>query len=158
MADTHTHIYKHPCTRLISLAQTHIHLGARLSWALLRGFHYIHTQVSIYWRYSWCWQTYIHIRILTLDCLQKHTCTTWLLRTSMTLAETFSLHAGSVTHNLHTYFTSVGQVFLVEMIVLQTVLWDIWALSASFLFLIYFLATELHITIFRTVQEDQLFH
>ena len=34
----------------------------------------------------------------------------------------FPLHACCVTCNLHTYFTSVRRVFLVETVVLQTVL------------------------------------
>ena len=44
----------------------------------------------------------------------------------------------SLTHmqlyiNLHTYFTSVGRAFLVETVVLQIVLWDIWVWSTRFL-------------------------
>ena len=45
----------------------------------------------------------------------------------------FLLHACGVTRNWRTYFISVRRVFLVETVVLQTVLWDTRAWSARFL-------------------------
>ena len=50
-----------------------------------------------------------------------------------TLTGLYPSHAFSVTGSLRTYFTSVRRVFLVETVVLQTVLWDIRAWSARFL-------------------------
>ena len=50
-----------------------------------------------------------------------------------TLTGEFPLHACSVTWNLRTCFASVGRVFLVETVVMQTVLWDIRAWSVHFL-------------------------
>ena len=62
----------------------------------------------------------------TLDCLHKH-------NFFFTFVEEFLLHARGVTRNWCIYFTSVWRVFLVETVILQTVLWDIWAWSARFL-------------------------
>ena len=52
---------------------------------------------------------------------------------SSTFTEVFLIHACGVTRNWRTYFISVRRVFLVERVVLQTVLWDIRAWSARFL-------------------------
>ena len=49
---------------------------------------------------------------------------------SLTFTGAFPLHACGVTRNWRTYFISGRRVFLVETIVLQTVLWDIRAWSA----------------------------
>ena len=52
---------------------------------------------------------------------------------SSTFTEAFLFHACGVTRNWRTYFISVRRVFLVETVVLQTVLWNIRAWSARFL-------------------------
>ena len=52
---------------------------------------------------------------------------------SLTFTGAFPLHACGVTRNWRTYFISVRLVFLVETVVLQTVLCDIRAWSARFL-------------------------
>ena len=54
-------------------------------------------------------------------------------RSFFSLTGASPLHECSVTLDLRTYFTSVEWVFLVETIVLQSVLWDIRAWSARFL-------------------------
>ena len=61
-------------------------------------------------------QTHMHPLIPTLDCLHKHTLLSHGYR-SVSL-----LYACSVTRNLQTYYTRVGRDFLVETVVLQTVL------------------------------------
>ena len=70
--------------------------------------------------------TYTPIPMPTLDCLHKHL---FLLHAYRSV---FS-QACSDTHNLHTYFTSMRRVCLVETSVLQTVRWDIRPWSARFL-------------------------
>ena len=69
--------------------------------------------------------TYTPIPMPTLDCLHK----TYFF----TFTGAFFWHACGDTRNLRTYITSERRVFLVETVVLQTVLWDIRAWSARFL-------------------------
>ena len=69
--------------------------------------------------------------------MMTHTCTRLvaLQNTYFTFTFTgaFRLHACGVKRNWRTYFISVRRVFLVEIVVLQTVLWDIRAWIARFL-------------------------
>ena len=83
-----------------------------------------HTHVAVYWRFGWWWHTYTPIH--------PHA---WLLAQTHFFTSTgaFLSHACGDIWNLRTYFTSVQRVFLVEMVVLQAVLWDICAWSARFL-------------------------
>ena len=67
--------FKRPYPRLISRAQTHLHLGECLLIDFQERFHYMHTQVAVYLRFGWWWQAHIHTPIVTptLDCVHKHT-------------------------------------------------------------------------------------
>ena len=73
----------------------------------------------------------IHTPMPTLDCLHS----TYF---SFTFTGAFPLHTWGVTRNWRTCFASVRRVFLVETVVLQTVLWDIRAWSARFLVFVCF--------------------
>ena len=89
---------------------TSLHLVTRFFFQHFQErFHCMHTQVAVYWRCGWRWQTHIHTH-----CTNTHY--------SLTPTGVFLLHVYSVTRNLRTYFTSVRQVFLVETGVLQTIL------------------------------------
>ena len=102
------------CSPLISRAQAHIHLGVRLLLTLA-GSLPLHTQTTIYWRFGWWWHTHPYPRLIAST--NTHS--------SFTLTGAFPLHARRITRNLRTYFTSVGRLFLVKMVVWQAVLWDI---------------------------------
>ena len=66
MADTH------PYPPLISRGQTLINLWVRLFLALSEEFP-LHTQIAVYLRFGWLWQTHILTPIPTLDCFHKRT-------------------------------------------------------------------------------------
>ena len=119
MANTRTY------PRLILRTQTHIHLIAYLFLALPRAPLHTHTQVAVYLRFGWWWHTHPYP--------YWHLIARANTRSSFTLTVVFPLHACTVSRNLRTYFTMVGRVFLVETVVLQTVLWDIRACNTCFL-------------------------
>ena len=87
----------------------------------------VHTQVAVYWRFVWIRQTHPYPRLIA--CTNKYS--------SFTLTSAFLVHACIFTRNLRAYFSSVGRIFLVETVVLQTVLWDIQDWSARFLIWLY---------------------
>ena len=108
------------------IACTNTHLGTRLSYALPLA-HSLHTHTS-----SWLLKsgatmtpTYTHPYKSLIACTNVHL----EAHSSFTLSEVFTLHGCSITRDLRT----VGRVFLVESVVLQTVLWNIRAFSAHFL-------------------------
>ena len=126
---THIHTYKHPCPSLVSRAQTHIYLGARILLAL-SGLLPLHTQTSSYLLEIWSMMTdthtHTHTPMPTVDSLHKNTHSSFMLTGAFPL----------LARNLRTYFTSVGRVFFVETVVLQTVLLDIRAWSCRFLVIV----------------------
>ena len=76
-------------------------------------------------------QTHTHTSI---NCLHKKHIATPRCASSFAITGASALHTYRViTRNLCIYFISLGRVFLVEMIVLQTMLFDIRAWSACFL-------------------------
>ena len=82
------------------------------------------THTLVYWRFGW-WHTHTYL----YPCRRLIAC----INTSFfTFTGAFFSHACGDTRNLRTYFTSVRWVFLVETVVLQTVLWDIRAWSTRF--------------------------
>ena len=89
-----------------------------------------HTHTAVYWRFVCWWHTYTHSYPCLIALHSKYF--------SITFTWAFPLHACGVTRNWHTYFTSMRRIFLVETVVLQTVLWDIRAWSARFLVLFVF--------------------
>ena len=91
-----------------------------------------YTLVVVCWRFGWLW--YIHAHIYASLLAQTHVYL--VVHSSFTLAGAIPLRTWSITCNLRTYFTCLGRVFLVETVVLQTVLLDIWAWSARFLVMI----------------------
>ena len=118
MTDTHT-----PMPTLdLNCAQTHSHISGRFFYSSPR---------------SASWHTHASSCVLEICLMMTHTHThVWLLFTahfSFTFTGAFPLHACGVTRNWRTYFISVRRVFLIETVVLQTVLWDIRAWSARFL-------------------------
>ena len=127
--DRHTHTYTHPCLPLILCAHKHTHASRGTSFIALPGaLHDRHTSscvleicLVITLTYTHLYPTHVWLR-----------CTTYF---SFTFTGAFPLHACGVTRNWRTYFISVRLVFLVQTVVLQTVLWDIQAWSARFLVL-----------------------
>ena len=104
---------------------THTHTSrALLLQHFHQRFHYTHTQSS-------CMLETCLMMTHTYPCPRLIACTNTYF--SFTFTGAFSLHAIGVTCKWRTYFTSVRRVFLVETVVLQTVLWDIRAWSARFL-------------------------
>ena len=131
-----THTYTHPCLPLILHVHKHTHTSRGTSLIALPGALplHTHTQKQVCTGDLLDDGTHIqtHITLATLDCLHKHL---FLLH----VYRSIPLHTcGVTTLNWSTYFTSVQRVFLVETVVLQTVLWDILAWSARFLVLIFF--------------------
>ena len=127
---THTHIHAYPW----SCVRTNTHTSRGASFIALPGaLHDTHTHTH----------THTHTSSYELEiCLtMTHTYThsdprlVALQNTyfSSTFTEAFLFHACGVTRNWRTYFIRVRRVFLVETVVLQTVLWDIRAWSARFL-------------------------
>ena len=82
-----------------------------------------YTQVTVCRRVKMT-DTYTHPDSRLTACTNTHS--------SFTLTGAFPLHTCSITCNFCTYFTHVGRVFLVETVILQTVLLDIRAWSTSF--------------------------
>ena len=105
-----TDIYTCSYPSLILPAQTRIHIGARLYLAL-PGSLPLHTQTSNYLQEICLMMTYTHTH--------NHTHASQLAQTH-TLTGAFPLHARNSARSLHTYLTSVGRVFLVEIVVLET--------------------------------------
>ena len=116
----------HMYTLMLDLmgAWTHTHIWCVL-FTTFPGVLPLHTHTSSCRLEIWLMMTHTHAQA-------------WLLAQThfFTFTGGFPLHACGVTHNMRTYFTSVRWVFLVETVVLQTVLWDIRAWSASFLVII----------------------
>ena len=119
MTDTHSYL------RLISHAPTHIHLWARF-FSALPGVLPLHTHTS---------SCLLEIWLMISTHTHSHTHTALLAPTHIPfmITGTFPLYAYNVTRNLYTYFLSVWRVFLVETLILQTVLWDIFEWSARFI-------------------------
>ena len=107
--DTYTHSYPPGILR----AQTHIHLGARLFLAISRRASITYTTNS---NLSDDRYTFTH----PYSCPRLIACTN--THFSFTFTEAFPLHACSITSNFRSYFTVVGRVYLVETIILQTLL------------------------------------
>ena len=120
MTDTHTH------TPMNLRVYKHTHISGRFLYSTPRSASW-HTHTSSY-ELEICLtmtHTYTHSypRLVALQ-------NTYF---SSTFTEAFLVHACGVTRNWRTYFISVRRVFLVETVVLQTVLWDTRAWSARFL-------------------------
>ena len=113
------HIPTPMSTLYLTGAQTHTHLRAA-SNSTSRSASITHAHSCL-----------LEIRLMTYMYTHTHTHAWLFAQTHIT--GTFPLHACGVTRNLRTYFTSVRRVFLVETVVVQTVLWDIRAWSARFL-------------------------
>ena len=134
---TRTHTYTHPCLPLILRAHKHSHISGRFFYSTPRSTSW-HTHTHTHNTH-----THTHTSSYELEiCLaMTHTYTHSYPRLvalqntyfSSSFTEAFLLHACGVTRNWRTYFISVRPVFLVETVVLQTVLWDIRAWSARFL-------------------------
>ena len=110
-------------TLYLACAQTHSRISGRFFYSTPKSASW-HTHTSSYELEicSLIIHTYTHTypRLVAL----QNTCF------SFTFTGAFLLHACGVTRNWRTYFIIV---FLVETVVLQTVLWDIRAWSARFL-------------------------
>ena len=119
--DRHTHMLNLDLT----CAQTHTHSSGRFSYSTPR---------------SASWHTHTNSCILVICLMMTHPYPRLVALQntyfSFTFTGTFLLHACGVTRNWRTYFISVRRVFLVETVVLQTVLWDIRAWNARFLVVI----------------------
>ena len=138
----HIHTYASSCLLESGMKMTHdTHLypssiaytNTHTSLAHFREcFSYIHVQVVLYCWVGWRRQT--RIPVPTLDCLHKQTYTLWRVPLSY-IQERFPYAHAALHVTLHTYFTNVGRV-LIQIVVLQTVLWDIrgWIIR----FLVYF--------------------
>ena len=128
---THTHTHTHtPMPTLdLTFLQTHTHIwGVHLIGLPGTLPLHIHTKVAVYWRFGSWWHTHPY------SCPRLIACTNTYF--SYTFTGAFPLHVCGVTRNLRpylSYFISVRRVFLVEIVILQTVLWDIRAWSARFL-------------------------
>ena len=124
-----TDTYTHPCLPLILRARKHAHSLERFFYNTPR---------------SASWHTHTSSCVLEICLMMTHTYTHPCPRVialhntyfSSMFTGAFPLHACDVTRNWRTYFISVRRVFLVETVVLQTVLWDIRAWSARFLDLV----------------------
>ena len=124
--ETHSRIHTFAWSRV----HKRTYISGRASLKQFQERHYIHTQVAVYWRLGWWWQT--HTPMDMIDYLHKHTYVSRCV--SLTIfTGAFPLHSFSVTRNFRTYFTSVCPVVLVKPVVQQTVLWDIRAWSSRFL-------------------------
>ena len=103
MAETHTHTH----TLDLACTNTYTSRGAPLPGALP-----LHTQTCSYLLGIWFMMTDTHPYPRLIACTNTHS--------SFTITGAIPSHACSFTRNLRFYFTSVGQVFLVETVVLQT--------------------------------------
>ena len=123
---THTHIHTPMPTLDLMCTQTHSHISGCFFCSTSRSasFH-THTHTSSCVLEICLMMTYTHPypRLIALH-------NTYF---SFTFTGAIPLHACGVARNWHTYFISVWQFFLVETVVLRTVLWDIRAWSAHFL-------------------------
>ena len=117
----------HSCLPLILRVHEHTHIWCAHLQPFQECFDNTHTQVVIYWRFGWWWHTHTHL----YPCPRLIAFTNTYFFFKFTGA--FFSHACGDTRNFRTYFTSVRRVFLLETIVLQTVLWDIRAWGARFL-------------------------
>ena len=123
---THTHIHTPMPTLDLTCTQTHSHISGRFFY-------------STPWSASW--HTHTSSYELEIRLMMTHTYTHPYPRLvalqntyfSFTFTGAFLLHACCVTRNWRTYSISVRRAFLVETVVLQTVLWDIRAWSARLL-------------------------
>ena len=141
---THTHTYTHPCLPLILRAHKHSHILGRFFYSILRSTSWhTHTHTSSYELEICLTMTHSYPRLVALQ-------NTYF---SSTFTEAFLFHACGVTRNWHTYFISVQRAFLVETVVLQTVLWDIRAWSARFLVI-----SSCFVTVFHSIQSANLFY
>ena len=138
MPDTHT--YTHSCPPLILRVHEHTHICCApfttLPGVLPLHTHthtHAHTHTAVYWRFGWWWHKHTHL----YPCARLIACTNTYF--FFTFTDAFFSHACGDTRNLRTYFTSVRRVFVVETVVLQTVLWEIRAWSARFLLLVGFI-------------------
>ena len=121
-------------TLAMTCAQTHTHISGRFFiahlWALFIALPvalplHTHTRSCVLEICLLMTHAYMH----PYPCSRLIACTNTYF---FTFTGAFPLHACGVTRNWCTYFTSVWRVFLVEAVVLQTVLWDIRAWSARF--------------------------
>ena len=103
-----------------------------------------HTQVALYWRFGWWWHTHTYL----YPCPRLIICINTYFFFTFTGA--FFLHACGDTRNLRNYFTSVRRVFLVERVVLQTILWDIRAWSTLYYFFVLFSSLQYFMLILST--------
>ena len=99
------------------LACTNTH---NLGSASFQHFHYIHTQVAVYWIFLWWWQTHIHTHpyspLPTLDCLQNHTYSMWCISLShlQDVSLTCIQHSTQLTYLFHQWlsrFRLYGETF-----------------------------------------------
>ena len=119
-----THTHTHTCLTLILRAHKHTHTSRGASFIALPGaLHDTHTSSCVLEIFLMMTHTHPCPRLIALR-------NTYF---SFTFTGAFPLYACGVTRNLRTYFISVRLVFLVETVVLQTVLWYIRAWSARFL-------------------------
>ena len=77
LACTNIHIRAHLLHTQVY--ETHTHAWSRVHQHTYQGFHYIHTQVAVYWKFGWLWQTRMHTPMPTLNCLHKYTYTAWCI-------------------------------------------------------------------------------
>ena len=109
LTHTHTHAYL--------WSYVAMHKRTRAYYRSSRSATITHTQVAVCWRFDWWWHTHPY------PCPRLIACTDSYF--SFMFTEAFPLHACGVICSLRTYLTSMRRVFLVETVVLQTVLWDI---------------------------------
>ena len=141
--------YTHTQILTLDLACTNAHNSGRV-FRTLPGALSLHTQTSSYLLDIWLMIIVAVSSISaarTISCCMvdndtyiathpyPHLIACTYTHSSSTLTGAFLLHACSPTRNWRTNFTSVRRVFLVVMVVLQTVLLDNWAWSVRFLHL-----------------------
>ena len=116
------HMYTHSCPFVILRVLEYIHIWCA-SFTALPGVLPLHTHAHTHTH------THTHKELSTEDLVDNGThpypCPRLIACTNTYFFKftgaNFS-HACGDTHNLHTYFTIVKRVFLVEMVILQTVL------------------------------------
>ena len=109
-----TDTYTHPYPPSISRVQIHIHLGVLLLLALLESLP-LHTQSSSCLLKIWLVMRHAYTHSYPHQIAFTNT------HSSLPFVGASPLHVRGITHNLRAYFASVGRVFLVEMVILQTV-------------------------------------
>ena len=125
MTDTHmhtyTHPYTHPCLPLTLRAHRHSHISGRFFYSTPNSASWhTHTHTSSCVEEICLMMTHTYAHPYSYPRLTAlHTTYFFFMFTGA-----FLLHACGVTRNWRTYFISVWRVFLVETVVLQTVLWD----------------------------------